>query len=604
MMATRILDPNFAFPTSIPASGIARRTRTKTTGSLAAKGPSTTGTCTIGSSIGTSKAVRKKVRESEPPLPHSLRPAAKIPLQHPGNLSALATRRSVTPSEAGIPASATHSETIDPGPQRLQISRPSASTSSLVETTPQLHTMKTRVAVRDKSPHRFQIVPLKEVGSKREQVEVLKAGGIKKETKMVKGEQRNAGKENTVRELSLAVASSSRNARSSGISPAIDSVRPDPQLQLIPIRSLNIVKLPAKWTSRSGAGKVKTSSMQVTRTFSSEASTYFASSAKDSGRRTRTLSERDPNIPGLSTLINKHTRSSTAHQPFTAPNHEFPPNYSSCKPCKPPHTPSKGATPPRSSPHCKSSSLGVVQRPVWSISMTSPDTPRHTVDSSAPKLAPSGKGHTSLAAAAAAIKRRHRHATAYSVDALNPGGGSNITKFSPSRSSCSIVTTSRQVPDVRKIFGAPLERHTEKDEGEDDSATQALKRQSTSKRHAIYSRSMITTSPSSQLKNTQSITSALPPAFIPSANSGSFDSILRAYQSQSINTNHSSLNLVGLRSSARSALVVPLALCKNRPGTCDSGALPGRALVHLPIIQELLHAVDSALQDWNALKPM
>ncbi|KAK1236210.1 hypothetical protein PQX77_000531, partial [Marasmius sp. AFHP31] len=96
-MATRILDPNFAFPISIPASGIARRTRTKTTGSLVAKGPSTTG---IGSSIGTSTAVKKKGRESEPPLPQSLKPAAKIPLQRTGNLSALTTRRSVTPSEA------------------------------------------------------------------------------------------------------------------------------------------------------------------------------------------------------------------------------------------------------------------------------------------------------------------------------------------------------------------------------------------------------------------------------------------------------------------------------------------------------------------------
>ncbi|KAL0577304.1 hypothetical protein V5O48_004697 [Marasmius crinis-equi] len=577
-MATTLLDSNFSFPTSIPnGTGIARRTRNKTTGCIG-KGPPTANTrATVTASLATSKLAKRSGRESEPVrIPQSLRPASTF--QFSKTRSALPTRRSYAPSDGGISASSTHSETIHSS-SRLAIPQPSTSTMSLPETPPHLHTMKTRVAVRDKTPHRFQIVPLREIGPKAENSGAAKMSGKKELVHSVKADK----KEGTVGSKNLAVPASSQPMTSPRVMPVLilDS-RPDRSLQLVPIRSLNIVKLPAKWTSKSGASKKKASSVQVTKPFSSDAASYFAYSAKDTGRRARTLSERDPNIPSLSKTINKHTRASTENRPISPATHDFSSNDASHKP---PYTPAKTTISARGSPHFKSSSFGgmaCAQRPLQPFSTSRPETPRFPVERNTSEDVASGKESTSFAAAAAAIKRRKRHATAYSLDVLETDN-SNIAKFSPSRASC-ITPISRPRTDVRKAFTTTLE--TQSETGENVSDDQATRRES--KRHAIYSRSIVITQINE--KDNQSTDPPVQTNSIPSGNSGSFESILRAYRNSS---------------SPSSAIrpVTPLSIRKLKIKTCDVPPLSRAGIVHHPIIQELISMADKVLCEWNTLAP-
>ncbi|KAK7056426.1 hypothetical protein VNI00_002981 [Paramarasmius palmivorus] len=560
-MSAPVLDPTFTFPSSIPVvSG--QRARTKTTATCGSASTSTSNWIVHNHMKGGKTQTLENGEENcRTDQKKPQRRSVQVQQRAPSGYSTLPRRqnRSTQPS--------TPSTTDSFG---------GAATASLITTlsssAPQ--TMQTRVAIRDKSPHRFQVVPLKEAKPKLTEKKEIEWKDLAKPHKKTN--------ENTVdapKRGHLSVATSQAHSTKASSRDTDGTYQSH-----LNTRPLALSKFPSDssfTTSRPKASRDGHAYVDL----ATSLATPVSKQADSTTARRRTLSERDPNVPSAQGKV-QHARSSTAKDASTTSRKAA--------------VSSKGKTPRMTR------RLGTMfARSIWSIPSSRKSESRQSPEVSGPigsKTAPVSREPPSTEN----TKALHRHAAAYSLDILNR---SNFLKFSSLRSN-----VAARHPHAKAIF-----LDTEK---QDETAAmpkpEISEGQSSLKRHAIYSRALVvpmTKSPVAQdgpkhERKADSL-SPLPVASrTPVSRVDSVESIVRVYSGQlSVVPSISSIPLVPALPT-----IIPLSCSRTSLSRSRSYSLghvkdvkdtksvndTGSIRIH-PIVAELIQAVDATIDSWRGV---
>ncbi|ESK84111.1 hypothetical protein Moror_11423 [Moniliophthora roreri MCA 2997] len=572
-MSASLLDPNFAFPSSIPVVP-GPRARMKTTGS------SLTPT------------------SNDWDIPTKVPKTPTWDKNREGNKSACRTeqnkaqRRSVQVQQRSLDGHASQRRSTQ---SSAPFSMPFTTITSTTSSTPSSpYTMQTRIAVRDKSPHRFQVVPLKEARPNVVEKRDIGSGNGSKIQKTLGTENKPLDRP---KDSHLSVPSS-RTIRSLRY-PLPDSTEGS-GMHLHPIQPLSITKFlsDSSFTATTrrksnGDGSVHRDLPTLSRTTTTSTPTSASKLADANTIRSRTLSERDPNRPSwLSTTKAKHARSLTAKHASTMVTTPSDPSRDPSVKTRNRSTKEDKTSAIRSYPHLKSSSLGTVfARSIWSV----PSSKKS--ESQASLHIPEQTTALPETRETADTKTQKR---AYSLDVLNR---SRLLKFASLRPS---NTTSRQVPHARNIFPR-TEKHAINHEHETPTFESLADHQSVLKRRAIYSHSLFVPTPKPAAQPEYENVS---PGFtmtalrVPAVNHDSIDPIVHVH-----GDHRSSISsTLSIPPVPAPSAILPLSCSRtslSRSRSCSlvraEGANDTGSIQYHPIVMELIQAIDATINTWNGI---